>query len=130
MKDIWCQQCQAVVEVDVDEANGFTACMQCGAVLDDHVFSSDPTFLKTPTGTSQVQGNFVPERGFTPTLTRGPRGALALSFHVSQPRATPPSFCASRRHPPLPSRQKKMKMKKVCCLTLGATLIPAPLLHS
>ncbi len=49
-------------------------------MLDDSVFSSDPTFLKTATGASQVEGNFVPESGVAPTLTRGPRGAVTLSF--------------------------------------------------
>mmetsp|Transcript_2661 Transcript_2661/g.6272 ORF Transcript_2661/g.6272 Transcript_2661/m.6272 type:complete len:605 (+) Transcript_2661:254-2068(+) len=77
---MWCAFCKCQVEAEVDEANGFTCCTTCGRVLDDSVFSSDPTFLKTATGASQVEGNFVPESGVAPTLTRGPRGAVTLSF--------------------------------------------------
>jgi transcription factor IIIB subunit 2 len=77
---MWCTNCRENVEAEVDEANGFTCCQNCGKVLDDSVFSSDPTFLKTATGASQVEGNFVPESGIAPTLTRGPRGAVTLSF--------------------------------------------------
>lgn len=77
---VWCSTCKAVVEAEVDEAHGFSCCTSCGKVLDDNIYSSDPTFLKTATGASQVEGNFVPESGIAPTLTRGPRGSVTLSF--------------------------------------------------
>lgn len=64
----------------VDEAGGNTCCTVCGGVIDDAVFSNDPTFLKTATGASQVVGNVVPESGLAPTLSRGPRGQVTLSF--------------------------------------------------
>ncbi|QDZ20704.1 subunit Brf1 of transcription factor IIIB [Chloropicon primus] len=75
---MFCKQCQK--DVVVDEAEGNTICTLCGGVLDDNVFSNDPTFLKTATGASQVVGNVVPESGLAPTLTRGPRGQVTLSF--------------------------------------------------
>jgi len=78
---MWCNKCGVDVDADVDEQKGFACCTLCGRVLEDEVFSSDPTFLKTPSGASQVEGNFVPESGLAPTLTRGPRGVVQLSFH-------------------------------------------------
>jgi len=77
---VYCGFCRADVEADVDEANGFTCCTGCGRVLDEHVFSTDPTFTKTAGGASQVEGNFVPDSGVTTALARGPRGARILGY--------------------------------------------------
>ena len=77
---VFCGFCRADVEADVDEANGFTCCTGCGRVLDEHVFSRDPTFTKTAGGASQVEGNFVPDSGVTTALARGPRGARILGY--------------------------------------------------
>jgi len=75
---MYCKNCDA--EVVAEDVGGGTCCTNCGSVIDDNVFSNDPTFLKTVTGASQVEGTVVPEGGVAPTLTRGPRGQVTLSF--------------------------------------------------
>eukprot|EP00249_Psilotum_nudum_P013176 c24196_g1_i1 orf=436-1803(+) len=56
---VWCSYCAKDQETESDDINGFTCCTGCGRVLDDNVYSSDPTFTKTADGQSQVQGNFI-----------------------------------------------------------------------
>lgn len=51
---VWCHGCCSDVDTEANEADGFTCCTQCGAVLDDVVFSRDPTFIKVG-GHSQVK---------------------------------------------------------------------------
>lgn len=43
---VYCQTCDAEVEVDADESHGFSCCVQCGRVVDDHAFASDVQFSK------------------------------------------------------------------------------------
>ncbi|BBM98857.1 transcription factor IIIB 90 kDa subunit [Marchantia polymorpha subsp. ruderalis] len=60
---VWCSYCVKDQAAELDEINGFTCCTGCGRVLDDNVYGSDPTFTKTSTGQSQVEGNFVRDGG-------------------------------------------------------------------
>mmetsp|Transcript_6518 Transcript_6518/g.24221 ORF Transcript_6518/g.24221 Transcript_6518/m.24221 type:complete len:110 (+) Transcript_6518:165-494(+) len=72
----YCSFCKTYVSAEVDDANGFTCCTACGRVLEDNVFSTDPTFSKTPGGTSTVDGNFVPESGVAAGVGRSSRGRI------------------------------------------------------
>eukprot|EP00850_Spirogloea_muscicola_P000255 SM000001S04657 [mRNA] locus=s1:1514672:1520522:- [translate_table: standard] len=56
---VWCSYCGKDQDAEIDEANGFTCCTGCGRVLDDNIYSTDPTFSKGAGGASQVDGNFV-----------------------------------------------------------------------
>eukprot|EP00898_Chlorokybus_atmophyticus_P004409 jgi/Chlat1/496/Chrsp103S01101 len=56
---VWCGSCKADVQVEVEESGGLVCCTLCGRVLEDHVFSTDPTFSKTAGGASQVDGVFL-----------------------------------------------------------------------
>ncbi|KAK9817299.1 hypothetical protein WJX72_012355 [[Myrmecia] bisecta] len=58
-----CNFCKAEVEVEVDDANGFSCCTSCGRVLEDVAFSSDITFSKGAGGESTVDGHFVSDAG-------------------------------------------------------------------
>eukprot|EP01018_Ginkgo_biloba_P027487 Gb_34247 [translate_table: standard] len=58
---VWCSYCGKDQPTERDDINGFTCCTGCGRVLDDNVYSSDPTFMKTAGGQSQLAGNFVKE---------------------------------------------------------------------
>jgi len=55
MGNPWCETCKEEVEAETNDSNGFTCCTQCGKILDDNVFSTDPTFSKTAGGASQVR---------------------------------------------------------------------------
>jgi transcription factor IIIB subunit 2 len=60
---VYCNYCEVEVEVEVDDANGFSCCVQCGRVLEDTAFSADVTFQKDAGGESTVLGQFVNEAG-------------------------------------------------------------------
>ncbi|KAL4445344.1 hypothetical protein ABPG77_011169 [Micractinium sp. CCAP 211/92] len=60
---VFCGYCQDDVDVEVDDANGFSCCVQCGRVLEDTAFSADVTFQKDAGGESMVVGQFVSETG-------------------------------------------------------------------
>ncbi|KAL4428055.1 hypothetical protein ABPG75_002144 [Micractinium tetrahymenae] len=60
---VYCGYCQDDVDVEVDDANGFSCCVQCGRVLEDTAFSADVTFQKDAGGESTVVGQFVSETG-------------------------------------------------------------------
>ena len=80
---VWCLSCNAEVTAEVDDTRGFTCCTQCGVVLDETAFSTDPTFSKTPGGAATVDGNFVPDGGGAPGLGRV-RGARIFGYQVRQ----------------------------------------------
>ncbi|KAI5073301.1 hypothetical protein GOP47_0011314 [Adiantum capillus-veneris] len=61
---VWCSYCAKDQVAEADDINGFTCCTGCGRVLDDNVYSSDPTFTKGADGQSSVQGNFVRDRQY------------------------------------------------------------------
>ena len=87
----FCPFCEDTVEIEADDANGFTCCTACGAVLDDNVFSTDPTFTKTNNGLSQVDGSFVPMEGAgsaSAHLSRGLRGARIFGYSVDSHEKT------------------------------------------
>ena len=63
-------------------------CTQCGKILDDNVFSTDPTFSKTAGGATQVDGNFVPESGVTANVGRGTRGGRIFGLQVDSHEKT------------------------------------------
>ena len=89
MGRLFCVTCESVVPTELDEANGFECCTQCGRVFHEHVFSTDPTFSKTPGGQSTVDGNFVPESGVVGSaLTRGPRGSRVFGYQVDSHEKT------------------------------------------
>lgn len=46
MSRVFCPRCKVETEADMVEAGGFSACTQCGMLLEDNAFSSDPTFSK------------------------------------------------------------------------------------
>ncbi|EFN55262.1 hypothetical protein CHLNCDRAFT_57908 [Chlorella variabilis] len=60
---VYCNYCACEVDVEVDDANGFSCCVQCGRVLEDTAFSADITFQKDAGGESTVVGQFVNESG-------------------------------------------------------------------
>ncbi|GAQ82537.1 Transcription initiation factor TFIIIB Brf1 subunit [Klebsormidium nitens] len=75
---VWCNYCAQDQVTELDETNGFTCCTGCGQVLEDTVYSTDPTFSKGAGGQSQVDGNFVASEFNTSSLNRlaGPRGRV------------------------------------------------------
>eukprot|EP00899_Mesostigma_viride_P022878 jgi/Mesvir1/3775/Mv08222-RA.1 len=78
---VFCSYCNADVVAEVDETNGFSCCTSCGRVLDDNIFSTDPTFSKGAGGASQVDGNFVALDGHVgSTLSRGGHGGIPRVF--------------------------------------------------
>lgn len=56
---VWCSYCGKDQPTERDDINGFICCTGCGRVLDDNIYSSDPTFVKTAGGQSQFSGNFI-----------------------------------------------------------------------
>ncbi|KAL4858728.1 Transcription factor IIIB subunit [Chlorella vulgaris] len=60
---VYCTACACEVDAEVDDANGFSCCVQCGRVLEDTAFSADITFAKDAGGESTVMGQFVNEAG-------------------------------------------------------------------
>jgi len=87
----YCPFCEGTVEIEADESNGFTCCTACGAVLDDNVFSTDPTFTKANNGMSQVDGSFVPMEGAgsaSAHMARGLRGARIFGYSVDSHEKT------------------------------------------
>lgn len=60
---VFCNYCACDVDVEQDDANGFSCCIQCGRVLEDIAFSADITFQKDAAGESTVVGQFVNESG-------------------------------------------------------------------
>ncbi|XP_002970826.2 transcription factor IIIB 60 kDa subunit [Selaginella moellendorffii] len=56
---VWCSYCAKDQIADRDDINGFTCCTGCGRVLDDNVYSSEPTFCKGSAGQSQLVGNII-----------------------------------------------------------------------
>ncbi|KAJ7281230.1 hypothetical protein O6H91_Y363100 [Diphasiastrum complanatum] len=62
---VWCSYCGKDQVTERDDINGFICCTGCGRVLDDNIYSSDPTFTKGAGGQSQVVGNFVRDGSFS-----------------------------------------------------------------
>ncbi|KXZ48221.1 BFR protein [Gonium pectorale] len=60
---VWCATCAAEVEVEVDDANGFSCCVQCGRVVEDTAFSSDVMFSKGADGEGELVGKMVGASG-------------------------------------------------------------------
>ncbi|KAF3779513.1 Transcription factor IIIB subunit [Nymphaea thermarum] len=56
---MWCKHCGRDQPGYTDEINGYTCCTGCGKVIDQDLFSSEVTFLKTSSGQSRVAGSFV-----------------------------------------------------------------------
>ncbi|XP_024543263.1 transcription factor IIIB 60 kDa subunit isoform X1 [Selaginella moellendorffii] len=54
---VWCSYCGK--DQIAEHNDGFICCTGCGRVLDDNVFSSEPTFAKSASGQSQFVGNIV-----------------------------------------------------------------------
>ncbi|KAH7282832.1 hypothetical protein KP509_35G049400 [Ceratopteris richardii] len=70
---VWCTYCAKDQIAEADDINGFTCCTGCGRVLDDNVYSSDPTFTKGADGQSSVQGNFIRDRQYSTYGVEGGR---------------------------------------------------------
>ena len=84
----YCSQCKTDVFAEVNDANGFTCCTVCGKILDDSVFSTDPTFSKTSGGAIQVDGNFVPESGIAHSVGRPTRGGRVFGLQIDSHEKT------------------------------------------
>ena len=84
----YCSQCKTDVVAEVNDANGFTCCTVCGKILDDSVFSTDPTFSKTSGGAIQVDGNFVPESGIAHSVGRPTRGGRVFGLQIDSHEKT------------------------------------------
>lgn len=84
----YCSQCKSDVVAEVNDANGFTCCTVCGKILDDSVFSTDPTFSKTSGGAIQVDGNFVPESGIAHSVGRPTRGGRVFGLQIDSHEKT------------------------------------------
>ena len=84
----YCSQCKTDVFAEVNDANGFTCCTVCGKILDDSVFSTDPTFSKTSGGAIQVDGNFVPESGIAHSIGRPTRGGRVFNVQIDSHEKT------------------------------------------
>ncbi|XP_057818864.1 transcription factor IIIB 60 kDa subunit isoform X2 [Cryptomeria japonica] len=56
---VWCTHCGKDQPTERDDINGFICCTGCGRVHEDNIFSSDPTFVKSAGGQSQLSGNFI-----------------------------------------------------------------------
>jgi len=69
---VWCGACQAEMDVEVDEAHGFSCCVSCGRVVEDAAFASDVQFQRGPDGEGGMVGQMVGEGG-------QPRGAARFS---------------------------------------------------
>ncbi|GLI62861.1 Transcription initiation factor TFIIIB Brf1 subunit [Volvox africanus] len=76
---VWCSQCQADVEVEADDAKGFSCCMQCGRVVEDTAFSSDVMFAKGSDGTGELVGQMVGANGDAHGIGRYSGGRLWAS---------------------------------------------------
>ena len=72
MGNPWCETCKEEVDAETNESNGFTCCTQCGKILDDNVFSTDPTFSKTAGGASQVRSACRETREFSQVCVCAP----------------------------------------------------------
>ncbi|XP_004296706.1 PREDICTED: transcription factor IIIB 90 kDa subunit-like isoform X1 [Fragaria vesca subsp. vesca] len=57
---VWCSACVKNVEGTSDA--GRLWCSGCGKVLEDHIFSEEPTFVKNAAGQSQLAGRYVRSR--------------------------------------------------------------------
>ncbi|XP_061989811.1 uncharacterized protein LOC133708369 isoform X2 [Rosa rugosa] len=57
---VWCTFCVKNVEGTSDA--GRLWCSGCGKVLEDHIFSEEPTFVKNAAGQSQLAGRYVRSR--------------------------------------------------------------------
>jgi len=84
----YCSACKQDVVAEVNDANGFTCCTVCGKILDDSVFSTDPTFSKTSGGAIQVDGNFVPESGIAHSVGRPTRGGRVFGLQIDSHEKT------------------------------------------
>eukprot|EP00250_Pteridium_aquilinum_P019302 c24385_g2_i1 orf=141-2372(+) len=78
---VWCSYCAKDQVAEADDINGFTCCTGCGRVLDDNVFSSDPTFTKGADGQSSVQGNFIRDRQYSSYNNGGEGHQYATDSH-------------------------------------------------
>lgn len=79
---VWCSYCAKDQDAEADDINGFTCCTGCGRVLDDNIYSTDPTFSKSADGQSQVQGNFIRDRQYSSFRDSGGEGhAYATDSH-------------------------------------------------
>nr|ADI46953.1 BFR1m [Volvox carteri f. nagariensis] len=76
---VWCSQCQAEVELEADEANGFSCCVQCGRVLEDTAFSTDVMFTKGADGAGELVGQLVGANGDAHGVSRYSGGRLWAS---------------------------------------------------
>ncbi|MCO5570008.1 hypothetical protein L7F22_023723 [Adiantum nelumboides] len=72
---------QRITIPEADDINGFTCCTGCGRVLDDNVYSSEPTFTKGADGQSSVQGNFVRDRQYSTYNSGGEGHQYATDSH-------------------------------------------------
>ncbi|GFR43136.1 hypothetical protein Agub_g4153 [Astrephomene gubernaculifera] len=73
---MWCATCAMEVEVEADDANGFSCCMQCGRVVEDMAFSSDVIFTKGGDGEGEMVGQIVGAGGEVRGLSRYSGGRL------------------------------------------------------
>ncbi|MCO5607098.1 hypothetical protein L7F22_061290 [Adiantum nelumboides] len=78
---VWCSYCAKDQIAEADDINGFTCCTGCGRVLDDNVYSSEPTFTKGADGQSSVQGNFVRDRQYSTYNVGGEGRQYATDSH-------------------------------------------------
>ncbi|KAL8152374.1 hypothetical protein V2J09_010134, partial [Rumex salicifolius] len=58
MSRIWCSSCSKHQESDWND-EGFIFCTGCGKVVQDNVYSNDPTFFKDAAGQTQLSGRNV-----------------------------------------------------------------------
>ncbi|KAI5659485.1 hypothetical protein M9H77_28278 [Catharanthus roseus] len=55
---VWCSYCAKNIPRP-DNVDGKICCSLCGRVLDEDIFSSEPSFVKNAAGQSQLAGNYV-----------------------------------------------------------------------
>ena len=85
----WCSTCSSDVLAETNESNGFTCCTTCGKILDEHAFSTDPTFSKNAqTGGNVPDGVFVLESGIAPGLIRASRGGRLYGVQLDSHERT------------------------------------------
>lgn len=89
----YCSMCKEEVATEVDESAGFECCVKCGRVFNEHIFSTDPTFSKSASGASTVDGTFVPESGVvgasaTVLAGRGMRGSRIFGYQIDSHEKT------------------------------------------
>eukprot|EP00884_Botryococcus_braunii_P010429 jgi/Botrbrau1/19388/Bobra.0338s0018.1 len=56
---VFCNQCKKLVDIEDDDAGGFSCCSECGTVVSDLAFSSDVQFTKDASGAAAPSAKFI-----------------------------------------------------------------------